>query len=96
MPSLSLELNHKTKKKQQVFERIFKHFLNFKPLPPLISGVNTKFDYATLCVLYWSLVSQNVALKSYFYQKLSRKNLWGSARPPPPPPPLDQEGLKHF
>ena len=25
--------------------------MNFEPLPPLISGLNPKFDYATLCVL---------------------------------------------
>ena len=41
---------------------------------------------------YCSLVSQNFFLKSYLYQKLSRKNLWGSARPPPPPPPQIRKG----
>ena len=55
--------------------------LNFEPLPPLISEINLKFDCSTLCVLNRSLVSQNFVLKSYLYQKLSRKNLWGS-RPP--------------
>ena len=34
-----------------VFEQIFKHFLSFEPLPPFISGLNSKFDQATLCVL---------------------------------------------
>ena len=31
-----------------------------------------------------------------FVQKLSKKNIWGSARPPPPPPPpsLVKEGLR--
>ena len=37
--------------KSYVFEHIFKHFLNFEPLPPLISGLNPKFDSTTLCVL---------------------------------------------
>ena len=90
MPSLTLYLSQKTPE-NYVFEQIFKHFLNFGPLPPLISGLNSKFCYATLCVLNWSLVSQNFVLKSYLYQKLPRKNLWevGST-----PPPVDQEGLK--
>ena len=43
---LTLEMSQKTK-----IEQIFKHFLNFEPLPPLIAGLNSKFDYATLCVL---------------------------------------------
>ena len=67
--SLTLELSQKTLK-NYVFEQIFKHFLNFEPLPPLISGLNSKFDYVTLCVLNWSLISQNFVLKSYLYQKL--------------------------
>ena len=70
--------------KRYVFEQFFKHSLNFEPLPPLISGLNSKFDYAILCVLNWSLVSQNFVLKSYLYQKLLRKTLGGLARPPPP------------
>ena len=37
--------------KNYVFEQIFKHFLNFEPLLPLISGINSRFDYATLCIL---------------------------------------------
>ena len=39
--------------KSYVFEQIFKHFVTFEPLPPLISGLNSKFNYATtnLCVL---------------------------------------------
>ena len=89
MPSLTLELSQKTKK--ICFEQIFKHSLNFKPVPPLISGLNSKFDYATF-VLNWSLVSQNFVLKSYLYQKLSRKNLSGVSSTPPPPPP-DHEWL---
>ena len=52
MPSLTLELSQKTKKKY-VFEQIFKHFFNFEPL------------------------GQNFVLKSYLYQKLSRKTLGG-------------------
>ena len=48
MPSLTLELSQKTPK-NYVFEQIFKHSRNFEPLPPLISGLNSKFDYATLC-----------------------------------------------
>ena len=50
IPSLIRELNQKTPK-NYVFEQIFQHFLNFEPLPPLISGLNSKFDYTTLCVL---------------------------------------------
>ena len=69
MPALTPELSHKTKK-NYVFEQIFKHSLNFEPLYPLISGLNSKFDYVTLCVLNWSLLSQNFVLKSYLYQKL--------------------------
>ena len=88
--SLTLELSRKTSK-NYVFEQIFKHSLNFEPLFPLISGLNSKFDYATLCVLNWSLVIQNFVFKSHLYQKLSRKNLWRVGSPPPPPP--DQEGL---
>ena len=34
-----------------VFEQIFKHFLNFEPLLPLISRINFKFDYASVCIL---------------------------------------------
>ena len=34
-----------------VFEQIFEQSLNFEPLPPLIFGLNSKFDYAALCVL---------------------------------------------
>ena len=34
-----------------VFEQILKHSLNFEPLPHPISGINSEFDYATLCVL---------------------------------------------
>ena len=49
-PNLLFELSQKTPK-NYVCEQIFKHFLNFEPLPPLISGLNSKFDYATLCVL---------------------------------------------
>ena len=63
--------------KNYVFEQIFKYSLNFEPLLHLISGLNYKLDYALLCVLNWSLVSQNFVLKSYLYQKLSRKILWG-------------------
>ena len=74
--------------KKYVFEQIFKHFLNFEPLLHLISGLNSKFDYFTLCVLNSSLGSQNFVLKSYIYQKLLRKNLWGIGSTP-----LDQEGL---
>ena len=60
-----------------VFEQIFKHSLNFVPPPPLISGLTSKFDHATLCVLNWSLVSQNFVLKSYLYRNLSRKTFGG-------------------
>ena len=88
MPSLTLELSQKTPK-NYVSGQIFKHSLNFEPLPPLISGLNSKFDYATLCVLNWSLVSQNFVLKSYLYQKLSRKTLGGVGLTPL----LDQEGF---
>ena len=48
--SLTLELSQETPK-TYVCEQIFKHFLNFEPLPPLTSGLNSKFDYATLCAL---------------------------------------------
>ena len=82
MPFLTLELSPKTPK-NYVFEQIFKHSLNFELLPPLISRLNSKFDYATLCVINWSLVSQNFVLKYYLYQKLSRKNLWGVGRSTP-------------
>ena len=37
--------------KNYIFKQIFKHSLSFEPLPPVISGLNSKFDYATLCVL---------------------------------------------
>ena len=50
MPSLILELSQKTPK-NYVFEQIFKHSFNFESLPPLISGLNSNFDYATLSVL---------------------------------------------
>ena len=68
MLSLTLELSQKTKK--NCFQQIFKHSLNFEPLPPLISGLNSKSDYTTLCVLNWILVSQNFVLKLCLYQKL--------------------------
>ena len=74
--SMTLKLSQKTPK-NYAFEQILKHFLSFEPLPPLISGLNPKFAYATLCVLNRSLVSQIFVLRSYFYQKLSRKNVWG-------------------
>ena len=74
-------------KKNYVFEKILKHSFNFEPLPPPISGINPKFDYATLCVLHRSLASHNFVFKSYFY-KSYRGNLWGvGSNPPPPPPP---------
>ena len=73
---LTLKLSQKTKQ-NYVFKQMLKHSLNFERLPPLISGLNPKFDYATLCVLNRRLVSQNFVLKSYLYQKLSRKNLLG-------------------
>ena len=82
MPSLTLELSQKTPKNYG-FEQFFKHSLNFEPLPPLISELNSKFDHAILCVLNWSLVSQNFVLKSYLYQKLWRKTFGGSRTPPP-------------
>ena len=50
MPSMTLELSQKTQK-NYVFEEIFKHSRKFEPLPPLISGLKSKFDYAILCVL---------------------------------------------
>ena len=87
MTSLTLELTQKIPK-DYVFEQILKHSLNFEPLPPLISRLNFKFDYATLCVLNWCLVSQNFVVKSYLYQKLWRKNLYGVGSTP-----LEQEGL---
>ena len=77
--------NHLNKK---WLNTILNHSLNSEPLPTLISGLNPRFDYATLCVLNQNLVSQNFVLKSY--QKLSRKNPWGGRLDPPP---LDQEGL---
>ena len=61
--------------KNCVFEQIFKHSLNFELLPSVISGLNSKFDYAILCVVNWSFVSQNFVLKSYLCQKLWRKSL---------------------
>ena len=76
IPSLTLELSQKTPK-NYVFKQIFNHSLNFEPSPPLISGLNSKFDYATSCVLNGSLASQNFVLKSFLYQKVSRRNLWG-------------------
>ena len=78
MPFLILELYQKTPE-NYVFEHIFKHSLNFEPLP--ISELYSKFNYATLFVLNWSLFSQNFFVKSYLYQKLSRKNLWGFGSP---------------
>ena len=49
MPPLILELSQKTPKRY-VLEQFFKHSLNFEPLTLLqISGLNSKFDYATLC-----------------------------------------------
>ena len=47
---LTPELSQRTPR-NYVFEQIFKHSLNFEPPPPLISGLNCEFDYATLCVL---------------------------------------------
>ena len=37
--------------KKLCFEQIFKHSLNFGPFPSLISGLNSKFDYATYVFL---------------------------------------------
>ena len=90
MPSLTLELSQKTPK-NYVFEKFFKHSLDFGPLLPLISALNSKFDN----VLNWSLVNLNFVLKSYLYQKLSRKRPFGgsAAQLPPPPPSLNREGL---
>ena len=68
MLSLTLELSQKIQN-NYVFEKIFKHSLNFEHIPPLISGL--------------SLVSQNFSIKSYLHRKLSM-NIWGLARPPPP------------
>ena len=88
MPSLTVELSQKTKT-NYVFEQTFKHSLKFEPLLPLFSGLNSKFDFVTTYILYWSLLRQNFVLKSYLYLTLSRKlkTFMGSARP------LDQEGL---
>ena len=70
MTPLTLRLSQKTPEKNYVFEQIIKHSLNFEILRPLISGLNPKFDYATLCALNRSLVSQNLVLKSYLHKKL--------------------------
>ena len=67
-------------------QAVLNHSLNFKPLPSLISRFNHKFDYVTLFVLNWSLISQNFSFKSYLYQNHRRKTLKGWSRPPPPPP----------
>ena len=81
MPSLTLEFSQKTPK-NYVFEQIFKHSLNFEPLSPLISGLVT--NLITPAYVFLIEVSlANFVLKSYFYQKLSRKTFGeGSARPP--------------
>ena len=42
IPSLTLDLSQKIPKNyvfEHVFEQIFKHFRDFEPLPPLISGL---------------------------------------------------------
>ena len=74
-----------------------KYSLSFESLPPLISGLNPKFEYSTVCVLNRNLARKNFVFKSYLYQKLSRKK-FGSRLPLPPPPPqsLDQKGLTLF
>ena len=71
----------------------FKQFPKFAPLPLLNFGVDLKFHHIALCVYYQSWIMQSLVFLTYFLQKLSKKNLWGSARNPPPPPPV-QEGLK--
>ena len=78
MPSLTPELSQKTKK-NYVFEQIFKLSFKFEPLPPLISELNSKFDYVPY-VLLIEVLSEGVEKKS-FGGRLD------------PPPPLDQEGL---
>ena len=77
------------------FSASLKHSFNFEPLPPLISGLNPKFDHASLCVLNRSLVSQNFVLKSYLYQTLSRKTFFGDGRLDPPPP-LSSGRVKNY
>ena len=88
MSSLTLELSQKTPK-DYVFEQIFKHFLNFEPLPPLISGLNSKFDYAP----YVFLIEDWLA-KISFQNLISIKSYRGKTFGGVGSTPLDQEGLK--
>ena len=75
IPYLISKLSQKTQK--TMFLNKFWNIPQFDSLPPPISEINPKFDYATLCALNRSLVSQNFIFKSYLYQKLSRRKLWG-------------------
>ena len=61
--------------KKTKFLTFFKQFSKFAPLPLLNFGVDLKLNlhYAKFCV------------SNLFFQKLSKKNLWGVESTPPPP-----------
>ena len=63
---------------------IFLHFPKFTPLSLLNFGMNPNFDHISLCVYYYSYIIKSLMFLDCFVQKLSKKNLWGSARPPSP------------
>ena len=74
------------------FEQILYYSLKPEPLPPLISELNSKFLYASLCVLNRSLIRvwltkilyrNLISIKSYPGQPLGVSS---SPTPAPPPP----------
>ena len=69
--------------KKPVILTFFKQFPKFAALPLLNFGVDLKFDHISLCVYYQSYIMQSVVFLTYFFQKLSKKNLWGAGSTPP-------------
>ena len=76
-----------------MFLEKFKTFPQFEPILRPISGISPKFDYATLCVLNRSLVSQKFRSQILFLSKgIEEKRLGGGWLDPP----LNQEGLSNY
>ena len=77
------------KRQKSIILTFFKQFPKFAPLPLLNFAVGLKFDHIPLCVYYQSYIMQSLVFLTHFFQKLSKKNLWGVGSTP-----LVQEGLK--
>ena len=87
-PSFCLKCPRKCTKNQQILT-FFQHFPKFAPLSLPDFRVDSKFDHIHLCVYYLYYIMQSLVFLIYFFQKLSKKNLWGVGSNP-----LVKEGLK--